>query len=107
MKTKKENDRLKFSRLVEWMNENNMLNNDLGIIDYEVAEMFLETDAYKRFEAEMNDKNMHEVLNQLEFERGFIEGAEFVDTYYKNLSCGAIPYDSLSDSFKKTIENIK
>jgi len=49
-------DRLKFSRLVEWMNENNMLNPDKGLIDYEVSEMFLETDAYKRFD-EKSSKN--------------------------------------------------
>ena len=72
----------------------------------------------------MNDKKIHEALQQrlkecfplnekaksvkqLEFERGFIEGAKFVDSYYKTISCGVIPYDSLSESFKKIIENIK
>lgn len=82
-------DRLKFLKLVEWMNENDMLNNDLGLIDYEVAEMFQETDTYKQ-NLQASDKASNCILADVSKMFSFSNYLKERYDYYDNTEDGDI-----------------
>lgn len=50
-------DRSKFLKFAEWLNKNNYLNNKKSLIDYELAELFMETNIYKNLSNNDNDSN--------------------------------------------------